>query len=68
MTKRTIKAKFFDSCMLIVEGNRIFAKNVSYEYAKDMQKSYGGEVWQEFIDEDGYMGFVIRPYNCSDEE
>lgn len=68
MKTKTIKARFFDSCM-IIKDSRVLVSNISYDMALDMVTNndvcQGGTIYQEFIDVDGYKGHVIRPYNMA---
>jgi len=64
--KIKIIAKFYDDCAVIKDG-KIITDGVDYDCAKKKAEKIGGEVWQNFIDEDGYLGKVYRPYDCSYE-
>ena len=59
-----IKANFYGSCSVVKNG-KIEYSGVDYEFSRRKCEETGGEIWQEFMDDDGYIGFVRRPYDCS---
>lgn len=60
-----IKATFHEDCVVIDASGKIRTSGIDYEYAKKHTETEGGTIWQVFIDEDGYVGMVRRPYDCS---
>jgi len=60
-----IKATFHDSCGILKKGE-ITHNHLDYDYCREQVKAHGGEIFQWFIDEDGYKGMVFRPYDCSE--
>lgn len=65
MAKKTINANFYGSCIAI-EGNKIVATSVSWECCKKLFPD--AKILQEFVDEDGYTGYVCRPYKISEDD
>lgn len=66
MNKHLILAGFCDSCM-VMSGGKVVATGVEYHtavrIAQDAEQPT--RILQEFMDADGYPGYVERPYNMA---
>ena len=68
MNHRTIKAKFFGGCSVVIDS-RIVMSQVGFETAKKHLEENGGKgtILQEFIDEDGWQGYYMFPADLSEK-
>jgi len=62
--EKKIKATFPNDCMVLADG-RVIAEGIEYDYAVRIVTENGGVIFQKFMDEDGDIGMIRKPYNCS---